>query len=125
MKHVFVLNVPPIPWKRAGLRVNPGNPHFYDPQQKDKVNIGILLDRQRHQPIFTTALSVDMQFFFHTTKPKRLHKLTPDIDNLTKFLLDVMTGIIYEDDCQVSSLTAHKKYTKDESHTTIIITELE
>ena len=34
----------------------------------------------------------------------------PDVDNLAKFALDAMNGIVYHDDRQVVHLTAHKHY---------------
>lgn len=34
--------------------------------------------------------------------------ITPDIDNYAKFLLDALTGALYEDDCQVVELHIYK-----------------
>jgi Holliday junction resolvase RusA-like endonuclease len=34
--------------------------------------------------------------------------IAPDIDNLAKFVLDALNGIIYKDDCQVVSLNVQK-----------------
>jgi Holliday junction resolvase RusA-like endonuclease len=34
----------------------------------------------------------------------------PDIDNLCKYILDVMKGVIFEDDAQVVSLQAEMPY---------------
>ncbi len=38
------------------------------------------------------------------------HSNKPDIDNMVKFYLDCMSGIIYNDDKQVVWLTTYKKY---------------
>jgi Holliday junction resolvase RusA-like endonuclease len=35
---------------------------------------------------------------------------TPDIDNLTKFVLDVLTGIVYKDDKQVAKTVELKMW---------------
>lgn len=42
-----------------------------------------------------------------TTAPQVV-PIVPDIDNLAKFVLDGLTGIVYKDDCQVVSLTILK-----------------
>ena len=34
-----------------------------------------------------------------------------DIDKLQRSLLDALTGVLYDDDRQVVSITAHKRYT--------------
>jgi len=38
------------------------------------------------------------------------HIFKPDLDNLTKFVLDVLVGLAYDDDKQVVKLTAEKRY---------------
>ncbi len=39
---------------------------------------------------------------------------TPDIDKLARAVLDAMTGILYEDDCQVASIFARKEWADQE-----------
>lgn len=34
--------------------------------------------------------------------------IKPDVDNLAKFLLDAMTGVLFEDDSQIVELNVHK-----------------
>jgi Holliday junction resolvase RusA-like endonuclease len=36
-----------------------------------------------------------------------------DVDNVAKSILDAMNGLVYEDDCQVTTLTVFKKYGAD------------
>ena len=36
-----------------------------------------------------------------------------DIDNIAKSILDALNGLVYEDDCQVTTLIIHKKYGND------------
>lgn len=51
-------------------------------------------------------LKVDIKLYF---KDKRIH----DIDNYNKILLDAGTGIIWEDDSQISKLTLAKFINKN------------
>lgn len=39
-----------------------------------------------------------------------LHYKRPDIDNLVKFVLDAINGVIWKDDAQVTELYAQKRY---------------
>ena len=38
------------------------------------------------------------------------HQKKPDVDNLVKFYMDVMNGLVYQDDARVWSLTAWKAW---------------
>lgn len=79
------------------------------------------------------AVSIDVTFWFarpkshFTTKGNRSasyrHRYTkkPDIDKLTRSVLDALTGIVYRDDSQVDYVLAQKKYGL-EPHTDIQIT---
>ena len=40
----------------------------------------------------------------------KLHIVKPDIDNLAKFVMDAMQGILWDDDCYVCALEARKVY---------------
>jgi Holliday junction resolvase RusA-like endonuclease len=71
----------------------------------------------RHVPV-----SVTIRAFYGVpasdTKRQRERKLTgavlpckkPDIDNVTKIILDALNGLAYEDDAQVVKITAEKFY---------------
>lgn len=48
---------------------------------------------------------VNIIFFFKKKVPWKI-----DLDNLAKPILDILSGIIYEDDTQVFKLTIEKKY---------------
>jgi Holliday junction resolvase RusA-like endonuclease len=79
-------------------------------------------------PIFSGPISVDVTFYFpHTihkkNKLKRWHIIRPDLDNCVKFILDVATGITYNDDCIVSDIHARKMYS-DSPRTEFTISEL-
>lgn len=44
---------------------------------------------------------------------KKLHSEKPDVDNLVKFYLDCMNGVLFEDDRLVSKLSCRKEYSRD------------
>jgi Holliday junction resolvase RusA-like endonuclease len=64
-----------------------------------------------------------------TSKKKRAqlignpHVIKPDIDNLAKFALDVLNGIVYTDDACVFDLKVVKEYA-EKPHTSIIISNV-
>ena len=43
----------------------------------------------------------------------------PDVDNLSKFILDAMNEVFYEDDRQVVELNSHKEYLNDKTNNRI------
>jgi len=58
------------------------------------------------------GVAVVLHFMF--IKPKSVTRDTPfvkpDLDKLVRAVLDGLTGVAYEDDCQVVTLTASKHY---------------
>ena len=53
---------------------------------------------------------------------------TPDIDNLVKFVLDGMNGLVYKDDKQVVKLVAYKLYDSESDcggRTVVEVTEFD
>ena len=71
--------------------------------------------------------AVDVHIIYHFKRPKShyrtgkyskelkpdtpiCHITKPDVDNLIKFTLDVLSGVLYKDDNQVVSVTAIKLY---------------
>jgi len=79
-------------------------------------------------PIFTTACRVTLIFSFlrpKSVKPKkRPHpSVKPDIDNLTKLVLDGLQPHILSDDCLVVRIEQSKIY-GDEEFTDIFIEEM-
>ena len=56
------------------------------------------------------------------------HVTSPDIDNLVKFILDGMNGLIYKDDAQVVKLIVQKLYDSEgdcSGRTIVDVTEFE
>ena len=48
--------------------------------------------------------------------PKTIFIGKPDVDNLAKFVLDSLNGVLYDDDSQVVTLNATKMYDNEESY---------
>lgn len=100
-----------------------GKGFLYDPSAKDKKNVRHIIRSQfKHKPI-DSALDVHISFYF---KPPKSYKnpqqyyLTPkttkpDIDNLAKFYMDAMNGIVYTDDKLIYSLSLSKMYNNTDS----------
>lgn len=111
----------PIPWKRPGLNKRTGA--VYDQQAKEKEQCRWQISAQKPQKILTVPVEVNVVFYMKipesTSKAKRAqmlqgkihHMVKPDADNLSKHILDCMTGLIYNDDAQIVDLHAHKLYT--------------
>ena len=130
----------PTPWKRpAGKSVR------YDDQVRDKSAFAILVIDELNKnypdrkwdlfngPNFDAncAVSVDIIFQFKDSRVGRkgLQYPKPDVDNLSKFVLDALQstfleGIIWGDDKQVVKLSAIKVY-NDKDLITIEIKEME
>ena len=79
------------------------------------------------QPILTP---VRVEMVFHMQRPKShfaangdvcrgtlaaVPAVKPDIDNLAKLVLDALSGKVYEDDKQVLSISATKRYASDKN----------
>lgn len=72
-----------------------------------RVEVGFYFPRPKHhfKKGFVTRCKEALTYFgFLQTTPAT----GPDIDNLAKFVLDAMNGIVYEDDRQVVELLASK-----------------
>lgn len=64
--------------------------------------------KPKPEPVSITA---HWQFILpKRAKGRTDHTVKPDIDKLLRALLDAMTGIAYEDDSQVTSVTVTKSY---------------
>ena len=67
-------------------------------------------------PSFAPGLPLAMSIDFYLTKPKSVGKkrefptTRPDIDNYIKLVFDSLNGVLFDDDSQIISLLASKKY---------------
>lgn len=59
-----------------------------------------------------TPVQVALQFFFKPPQKNKLNQKTtrPDVDKLMRAVLDGMSGIVYEDDCQVAHAQISKRF---------------
>lgn len=58
----------------------------------------------------TGAVHMTVSFYFKQPKSnnKKAHTQKPDIDKLTRGVLDALTGTVYKDDSQVTSISCYK-----------------
>jgi hypothetical protein len=91
----------------------------YNPDTADGWKRAIALQAAQHAPRTQIDGPITVQLTFRMPRPKRLrraedqiaHVARPDIDNLVKAVLDVLTGLgFWGDDSQVSMLIAAKVY---------------
>jgi len=121
----------PIPLKRHRHYKN----RVYDPQKEEKLVTGCLI-RQHSTLVELTSEPLEMTLTFYFKIPKNRpvpsiidgkmcqhHSQKPDLDNLIKFICDVMNDIIYKDDSQICKITATKQYCigYEEAGTNVII----
>ena len=98
----------PKGWDRAVLTSS--NPSVKEWEQT------IRLVAQEFSEAFTTGpVRVGLRFALPrpkslSTKSSRLHTKRPDIDKLSRAVLDALTNVLWADDSQVFSLTARKVY---------------
>jgi Holliday junction resolvase RusA-like endonuclease len=135
MEMKFIIQRPPIPQERHRTFSSKGKSWQFDPLAKKKEETRLLLARQLL--LFTgdnktdeEALLLRYKDFYHVslvfvfkvcktdskaTKKAKLeglqkHTKTPDLDNLEKFILDCMTGVLFSDDKKVVKLQSEKKW---------------
>ena len=69
---------------------------------------------QEHRPESLLDGPVGVSLEFELTKPKSVKReypsVKPDVDKLTRAVLDGLTGVIFKDDAQVVVLGAQKRY---------------
>lgn len=104
----------------------PRNVIVYDPQKGEKDRYRWQIKSQfRNNPLLT-PVSLHIKFFLPIPKAtsqirkKEMiadihhHQKKPDIDNLAKFVLDCMNGIVFKDDSQIYKLFLEKSYAEKE-----------
>lgn len=104
----------------------------YNPKQREQIDTTYIIKQQYTKQPLTTPLEVTLLFFMPI--PKRMsikkrkailgqpHTIKSDLDNLVKFSLDCMNGIVYKDDAQIYEIVAQKVYS-DNPRTEITILE--
>ena len=116
----FEIDGDPVPWMRAGYNKQTGV--IYDRQSKIRsMYKGIFASEYTSAPI-SGPVEVEILFLLPISQSIKgrmrrdmvsnyvKHIKKPDLDNLEKFILDTMSGIVYVDDCQVIRKIATKRY---------------
>jgi len=121
----FTIPGKPIPLKRSRYSAKIGG--FYDPSSKDKKQTWLQI--AKYKPKRPLTGFIDLQITFYMPRPKShyrtgkyshilkanaraFHSVKPDIDNLVKYMADVIQGKdrFILDDCQICALTTIKVY---------------
>ena len=127
----FTISGKPKPLKRHRVSRNGG---MYDPCSKQKAEMWLQI--ARFKPSEPYAGDIRLSLFFYMPRPKRhysksgavlsvkYHSFRPDLDNLVKFIADVIQGKdrMIVDDSQICVLEAQKLY--GTPRTEVIIEEI-
>lgn len=126
---------PPVPYARPRVTFR----CTYDPRFHEKSKIKKILKSHNLEKL-SGPLRINLIFSLQipkaTSKRKREEMLSnklaplkkPDLDNLTKFILDCANGILFEDDKQIVQIIASKRYADHPStilHLTHLYSDLE
>lgn len=125
MKYKFILNHAPVALARP--RFLKKNFRVYDEQAQYKqiAKCCLLQQMRSKKQIIKLRGHIRIKATFHLPIPKNLsrakkkavdgeyHNKRPDLDNFIKMYLDVMNGLVFEDDSQVVFLIAEKKYSQN------------
>ena len=112
MSKVYIIDGNPVAWARP----SPYRGRMWDTQKQLKFQYGVYL-REQHaaEPLLVGPLHLEIKFYFHLAKSTKkslgdFHMFKPDLSNLIKLIEDVGSGILYEDDALIASITASKIY---------------
>lgn len=122
MTDKFIIFIPTTPVAKARARFTSKGFSYTPKKTKDAENIiRSTLGLQTH-PKFTGPVALSL--VFHLKKPKsskNKHPMVrPDVDNYVKTVMDALNGVLFDDDSQVVSLSAKKKYSDEEGITIVI-----
>lgn len=113
----------------------------YNDQETEEGKFILFLRDTYSGEVLTGPLQIDLEFVFdrpkghfgsgrnsHLLKPSspKYHIIKPDKDNLEKFALDCMEGVVFKNDSQVYSGLTTKRYadqSDETAHTKITIME--
>ena len=95
----------------------------FDPSKEDKRVFAIMCNHHRPNVPYAFPLHVYMQFHFEVGR-KAGDTNVGDVDNLTKFVLDALNGIFWEDDRYIDRITAVRCY-KGNVRTEVVIMEVD
>jgi Holliday junction resolvase RusA-like endonuclease len=111
----------PVPQGRArSFKLGNGIGHYDDPKSKAwKKVVAQVAGLQKNRWCGDGPLSVTILFYMPMAKSAKsiFHLKRPDIDNLSKAILDALNEICYKDDSQIVELTVKKTYAKGLNNT--------
>lgn len=137
---LVMLPIEPVPKLRPRFKIVRGKVFTHTPEKtkefENKV-AAMYLEKTKqgmfecHKPLsvsITFCLEIPKSF----TKKKRTdiesgilqHTVKPDLDNLTKAILDALNGIAWNDDAQIVNLNVHKEYSSGSGYISIYIKQL-
>lgn len=109
----------PIPWTPSRIT---RTRHAFNPKYREKEYAQWQIQAQWNQAKISAPVELDITFHMPipsgTSKIKKTQMLNgiirhikrPDVDNLSKFAIDCIKGIVLDDDNQVFKLSAEKIY---------------
>ena len=121
---MILIEIPgtPIPLKRPRFSTRSSKPIAFDSQKVEKDQYKWQIRSQFRNNPFKCPIHLDIHFFMPIPKSaskirrKEMkanmiqHMIRPDIDNLAKFVLDCLNGLVFDDDSQVFSMKIQKSY---------------
>ena len=136
MSNYITLTIPgdPISQQRPRLFRRGRNTHCFDPQSREKHEVKQYIQSKLEDKEWSYPTYPKVNLFFYMPVPKSFakedralavneklrHIKKPDVDNLIKFYLDCMSGLVLKDDNCVSIGKAMKIYSNN-PRTTIFV----
>jgi Holliday junction resolvase RusA-like endonuclease len=138
MKPFFIAGIPVAKGSmKAFINRKNGRPiltHTNAPEQKAWASSVAYAAQKEGAKLTKDAIFLGLEF--HMPRPKghfnksglsksapMFHVKKPDLDKLTRMIMDSLTGIVWEDDSQVVSVKAEKVYAKDSTGVLITIND--
>lgn len=115
----------PMPFRRKNGKM--GVNVFQKPELLEwRENIAQAIIAVRGDKFYPKETPVHLTLAFRLLRPKSSKRKVPcckgiDLDKACRAVLDALTGVIYDDDCQVCTLIALKSYVDDEEHQGVYI----
>lgn len=110
----FTIYMEPVAKGRARTCVRGDFVHSYTPSKTKEAEEFIRMQVVKYRG-FKPGIPLHVAIHFFLTKPKSAkkrvsHTVKPDLDNLTKLVLDSLNKIMWHDDAQIVSLYSEKAY---------------
>lgn len=125
--HLQILGDPKPQKRHRSVRMGNFN-RQYDPSAADKGDFLSIVQKYAPETPYATPLQLDLRFYFTRPKshyktgknahllkdnPPEYHTARPDVDNLSKFVMDALNKIYWKDDSYIVSLNVQKMYSEN------------